>query len=223
MRVILFGGTGMVGQGVLRECIADSAVEQVLLVVRKPTGLTSAKVVELVHEDFFNWAGLENQFAGFNTCFFCLGVSAIGMTEADYRKTTYDLTLGLAEVLARVGSLKIFVYVSGQGTNANGRQMWAQVKGATENALIEMPFAQVFCFRPGYIQPLHGIRSKVGWYNGIYAVLSWTYPLLRRIAAGMVTSTEEIGRAMIAVAGKGYPKRILENVDIHAAAANPIG
>ena len=219
MKVILFGGTGMVGQGVLRECIADSAVEQVMLVVRKPTDVSSPKVVELVHEDFFNWSDVEDQFAGFDTCFFCLGVSALGMAEADYRRTTYDLTLGVAGMLARVGSLKTFIYVSGQGTNANGRQMWARVKGATENALIEMPFAQVFCFRPGYIQPLRGIRSKVGWYNGIYMALSWTYPLLRRVAAGFVTSTEEVARAMIAVARKGYPKRILENADIHAAAA----
>jgi len=218
MKVILFGGTGMVGQGVLRECIADSDVEQVLLVVRKPAGLSSPKVVELLHQDFFNWTGLEDQFAGFDSCFFCLGVSALGMTEAEYRKTTYDLTLSVAQMLARVGSLKTFVYVSGQGTNANGRQMWARVKGATENALIEMPFAQVFCFRPGYIQPMHGVRSKVGWYNGIYAVLSWAYPLLRRVAAGFVTSTEELGRAMTAVARKGYPKRILENADIHIAA-----
>src|ERR1700744_6250067 len=156
MKVILFGGTGMVGQGVLRECIADPAVEQGMLVVRKPTGVSSPKVVELVHEDFFDWAGMEGQFAGFDACFFCLGVSALGMTEADYRRTTYDLTLGVAEMLARGGSLKTFVYVSGQGTNVNGRQMWAKVKGATENALIEMPFAQVFCFRPGYIQPMHG-------------------------------------------------------------------
>jgi hypothetical protein len=141
------------------------------------------------------------------------------MTEADYRRTTYDLTLRLAEMLARVGSLKTFIYVSGQGTNANGRQMWARVKGATENKLLEMPFARVFCFRPGYIQPMHGIRSKVGWYNGLYAVLAWTYPLLKRIAAGMVTSTEEVGRAMVAVARNGYPKRILETRDIHAAAA----
>lgn len=218
MKVILFGGTGMVGQGVLRECIADSAVEQVMLVVRRPAGVSSPKVVELVHEDFFHWAGVEDQFAGFDACFFCLGVSAIGMSEAEYRRTTYDLSLGVAEMLARVGSLKTFVYVSGQGSNADGRQMWARVKGATENALIAMPFAQVFCFRPGYIQPLHGIRSKVGWYNGLYTVLSWTYPLLRRIAPGMVTSTEELGRAMLAVARKGYPKRILETADINIAA-----
>jgi uncharacterized protein YbjT (DUF2867 family) len=221
MRVILFGGTGMVGQGVLRECIADPDVEQVLLVVRKSTGTNSPKVIELVHEDFFNWSGVEVHFAGYDACFFCLGVSALGMKEEEYRRTTYDLTLSVAEMLARVGSLKTFVYVSGQGTNANGRQMWARVKGETENALITMPFPQVFCFRPGYIQPLHGVRSKIGWYNGIYAVLSWAYPLLRRVAAGMVTSTEELGRAMISVARNGYPKRVLETADIHVAAGEP--
>jgi uncharacterized protein YbjT (DUF2867 family) len=219
MRIILFGGTGMVGQGVLRECIEDAGVEQVLLVVRKLTGTGLPKVVELVHENFFEWAAVEEEFRGFDACFFCLGVSAVGMKETDYRRTTYDLTLAIAETLARVGSLKTFVYVSGQGTNADGRQMWARVKGATENALIQMPFSQVFLFRPGYIQPLHGIRSKVGWYNGIYAALSWTYPLLRRVFPGMVTSTEEIGRAMIAVARKGFPKRILETADIHVAAS----
>jgi uncharacterized protein YbjT (DUF2867 family) len=218
MRVILFGGTGMVGQGVLRECVEDSGVEQILLVVRKALGVASPKVVELVHEDFFDWSGVEERFAGFDTCFFCLGVSSVGMKEADYRRTTYDLTLSVAKMLERVGSLRTFVYVSGTGTNTNGRQMWARVKGETEDALMAMSFAQVFCFRPGYIQPLHGVRSKVGWYNGIYAALSWAYPMLRRIAPKFVTSTEEVGRAMIAVARSGYPKKVMEMVDIHAAA-----
>jgi len=218
MKVILFGGTGMVGQGVLRECVEDSGVEQILLVVRKAIGVASPKVVELVHEDFFDWSGFEERFAGFDACFFCLGVSALGMKEADYRRTTYDLTLSVAKMLERVGSLKTFVYVSGTGTNTNGGQMWARVKGETEDALMAMSFAQVFCFRPGYIQPLHGVRSKVGWYNGIYAALSWAYPVLLRIAPKFVTSTEEVGRAMIAVARSGYPKKVMEMADIHAAA-----
>jgi uncharacterized protein YbjT (DUF2867 family) len=217
VRVILFGASGMVGQGVLRECVADAGVEEVLVVSRTPMGSTPAKVREIVSADFFDWTGVEKEFAGFEACFFCLGVSAVGMKEAEYRRTTYDLTLGVAEMLARVGSLKTFVYVSGQGTNAEGRQMWARVKGATENALIEMPFAQVFCFRPGYIQPMHGVRSKVGWYNGVYAALSWLYPLLHRVAPSMVTSTEEVGRAMISVTRNGYPKRVLETADIHVA------
>jgi uncharacterized protein YbjT (DUF2867 family) len=218
MKIILFGGSGMVGQGVLHQCILDPGVEQVLLVVRKPSGIAAVKVIELVHADFFDWSGVEERFGGYDACLFCLGTSAVGMTEADYRRTTYDLTLTVAKMLERVGSLHTFVYVSGQGTNTNGRQMWARVKGATEDALMQMRFQQVFCFRPGYIQPQHGVRSKIGWYNAIYAVASWMYPLLRRIAAPFVTSSEEVGRAMIAVARHGYPKHILENADIHAAA-----
>ena len=218
MNVILFGGTGMVGQGVLRECVEDGGVERIVLVVRKPTGVASPKVVELVHEDFFDWSGVEEQFEGFDACFFCLGVSSVGMKEAEYRRTTYDLTLSVAKMLERVGSVKTFEYISGASTNADGRQMWARVKGETENALMAMSFAQVYCFRPGYIQPLHGVRSKVGWYNGIYAGLSWAYPMLRRVAPKFVTSTEELGRAMIAVARNGYPKRVVEMADIHAAA-----
>ena len=218
MNVILFGGTGMVGQGVLRECVEDGGVERIVLVVRKATDVPSPKVVELVHEDFFDWSGVEEQFAGFDACFFCLGVSSVGMKEAEYRRTTYDLTLSVAKMLERVGSVKTFEYISGANTNANGRQMWARVKGETENALMAMSFAQVYCFRPGYIQPLHGVRSKVGWYNGVYAGLSWAYPMLRRVAPKFVTSTEELGRAMIAVARNGYPKRVVEMADIHAAA-----
>lgn len=220
MRVILFGGTGMVGQGVLRQCIEDAEVERVLLVVRKTTGLASGKVEELVHNNFFDWTGAEEHFDGYDTCFFCLGVSSVGMSAASYSRITYDLTLSVAEMLISRGSLKTFVYVSGSGTDSTekGRSMWARVKGATENALMRLPLPNVFCFRPGYIQPLHGIRSKVGWYNAIYTTLSWTYPLLRRVAAGLVTSTEELGCAMIGVARSGYPKKILETRDIQAAA-----
>ncbi len=140
------------------------------------------------------------------------------MKEPEYSRTTYDLTMGVAEMLVRVGSLTTFIYVSGQNTDANGRSMWARVKGETENALIEMPFSQVFCFRPGYIQPMHGVRSKVDWYNALYTGLSWAYPVLRKVAAGYVTSTEEVGRAMIQVTVDGYTKRVLENADIHVAA-----
>lgn len=217
MRVLLFGGTGMVGQGVLRECLLDPRVEQVLSVVRHATGAASPKLTELGHENFYDWTSVEDQFNGFDACFFCLGVSAVGMTEADYRHVTYDLTLGVAEVLVR-RHVKAFIYVSGQGTNEHGRAMWARVKGATESSLRQLPFSSVFCFRPGYIQPLHGIRSKVGWYNAIYATLGWAYPVLRRVAKPFVTSTQEIGLAMISVAAHGYPKQVLENPDIAAAA-----
>lgn len=217
MNVILFGATGMVGQGVLRECIEDPRIDRILLVTRQTTSSTSPKITELIHHDFFNWTAVEDQFDPYDTCFFCLGISSLGIKEADYRRTTFDLTLNVANVLVNHG-IKNFIYVSGQGTNTHGRTMWARVKGATEDALLNLPFAHVFCFRPGYIQPLNGIRSKVGWYNAIYAALSWAYPLLRRIAASFVTSSEEVGRAMIMVASHGYPKPILENRDIAIAA-----
>ncbi len=217
MNVILFGGTGMVGQGVLRECLQDPRVEHLLLVVRHASGFTSPKLTELAHENFYDWTTVADQFNGYDTCFFCLGVSAVGMNEADYRRTTYDLTLDVADTLLR-HHIETFIYVSGQGTNEHGRSMWARVKGATESALLRLPFAQVFCFRPGFIQPLHGIRSKTPWYNAIYAAVGFAYPLLKRIAAPYVTSTEEVGRAMISVAAHGCPTSMLETADIPTAA-----
>jgi uncharacterized protein YbjT (DUF2867 family) len=218
MNVILFGASGMVGQGVLRECVRDPRVERVLCVVRGPLGILSPKVETLVQSDFHEWGAVEDRFAGYDTCFFPLAVSALGMSEGAYRETTFDLTRGVAEALARVGSLWTFVYVSGEGTNANGRQMWARVKGETEEMLLAMPFAEVFCFRPGYIQPLDGVRSKTGWYNAMYDVLRWVYPVLRRLAPGHVTTTSEVGRAMIAVAETGFRVRVLGNREIREAA-----
>jgi uncharacterized protein YbjT (DUF2867 family) len=217
MKVILFGGTGMVGQGVLRECLLDPRVDRVLSVVRKEeAGPQPAKVVGLVNPNFFRWDGAEVAFYGYDACFFCLGVSAVGMGEEEYRRITYELTLGVAEVLLRSG-VKTFVYVSGQGTNEHGRQMWARVKGETESALLRMGFESVYCFRPGFIQPLDGIRSKTGWYQAIYSVTGWMYPLLRRVAGRFFTNTREVGRAMISVAADGYEQRVLEMVDIQAA------
>jgi uncharacterized protein YbjT (DUF2867 family) len=220
MNVILFGATGMVGQGVLRECIEDPRIDRILLVTRQTTAATSPKITELIHQDFYNWTSIEDEFDHYDACFFSLGISSVGRKEADYRRTTFDLTLNIANVLVRHG-IKTFIYVSGQNTNTHSRSMWARVKGATEDALFQLPFAHVYCFRPGYIQPLHGVRSKVGWYNAIYIALSWTYPLLRRVAAPYVTSTEDIGRAMISVASLGYPRQILENRDITIAAQRP--
>jgi uncharacterized protein YbjT (DUF2867 family) len=171
----------------------------------------------MVHLNFFDWTGVEDKFNGYDACFFCLGVSAVGMNEAAYRRITYNLTLSVAKVLVRRG-IKTFIYVSGQGTNEHSRAMWARIKGATESALQQLPFPQVFCFRPGYIQPLHGVRSKIGWYNTFYAALAWAYPALRRFAGHFVTNTEEVGRAMISVAAYGYPTQVLETADISTAA-----
>jgi uncharacterized protein YbjT (DUF2867 family) len=216
MKVIVFGGTGMVGQGVLHECVDDARVDKVLSVVRKPSGVTQPKVVEMVHEDFFNWSDVAAEFAGYDACFFCLGVSAVGMKEDEYRRTTYDLTMAVAKTLVERG-VKTFIYVSGQGTNTQSRQMWARVKGSTEDALMQMDFDAVYCFRPGFIQPLHGIKSKIGWYNTMYAVMGWMYPVLKKVLGNFFTDTDELGRAMVEVSAKGWPCRVLEMRDIAAA------
>jgi uncharacterized protein YbjT (DUF2867 family) len=222
MKVLLFGATGMVGQGVLRECLLDANVERVLSIVRAPSGVAHDKLRELVHKDFFDWSAVESELAGFDACFFCLGVSSAGMKEAEYARVTFDLTLAIAKVLARVNPQMIFVYVSGAGTDSTekGRSMWARVKGKTENALRELPFKSVYLFRPGFIQPKHGITSKTRLYRALYVVATPLTPLVRAIAPGLITSTEKVGRAMLAVARRGAPTQILENRDINALASD---
>jgi len=217
MRVLLFGATGMVGQGVLHECELAHDVTEVVAVVRSSLERVPAKLTEVQHRDFFKWNDVD--LSGFDGCFFCLGVSSLGKNEADYRHVTYDLTMSLAQALVKASPQAVFVYVSGAGTNALGRQMWARVKGATENALMAMPFRGVYCFRPGYIQPLHGVKSKVGWYNAMYAALGWAEPLLMRLAPKYVTTSEAVGRAMLTVARNGWRQLVLENRDINAAGA----
>ncbi|HEY4010566.1 MAG TPA: epimerase [Acidobacteriaceae bacterium] len=220
MRVLLFGATGMVGQGVLRECMEAPDVTEVVAIVRSPLDrIPSLKLTEMIHRDFFNWSGVD--LSGFDACFFCLGVSALGKKEAEYRRVSYDLTIALAEALLKQSPQAVFVYVSGAGTNAQGRQMWARVKGATENALLAMPFRAVYCFRPGYIQPLHGVRSKVGWYNAMYSMLGWAEPLMLRFARKYATTTETVGCAMLTVARSGWPQHVFESTEINAAAEQP--
>lgn len=220
MNVILFGATGMIGQGVLRECLRDPRVDSVLIVGRTPTGSRHEKVRELIHHDFQDFSAVAQEFGGLDACFFCLGVSAAGMSEADYRRVTYDVTMAAAGPLAARNPAMTFVYVSGAGTDSSerGRSMWARVKGRTENALLALPF-RAYAFRPGYIQPMHGVRSKTGWYRAMYAVTTPLYPLARRLAPGQVTTTEAVGRAMISVARQGWDERVLTVRDINAAAA----
>jgi len=218
MRVVLFGATGMVGQGVLRECLLDPEVESVLSVGRSATGQQHAKLRELVHRDFLDFAPIENELAGFDACFFCLGVSSAGMKEDDYRRVTYDFTLAAARTLARLNPNMTFVYVSGMGTDSSerGRTMWARVKGKTENELLGLPFKAAYMFRPGLIVPLHGIKSKTRLYRAFYAAMGPLLPLLNAAFPKYVTTTEQVGRAMIKVARQGATKSVLENSDINA-------
>jgi uncharacterized protein YbjT (DUF2867 family) len=224
MKVILFGATGMVGQGVLRECLRDPEVEQVLAVGRSPVPQRHARLRQLTPPDLFDLADVERELGGHDACFFCLGVSSAGLGESAYRRLTFDLTLSVARVLARIAPGMTFVYVSGQGTDATGRgrAMWARVKGETENALLRLPLKAVM-FRPGFIQPLHGITSRTALYRAAYAVLSPIFPVLNALAPDSVTTTERLGRAMLAVARRGAPRPVLETRDINQLGGGPGG
>lgn len=221
MKVMLFGATGMVGQGVLRECLVDATVTQVLAVGRHSTGQQDPKLRELVAPDLYDLSPFEGQLGGFDACFFTLGTSAAGMSEERYSRVTYDLTLAVARTLLRLNPTMTFVYVSGMGTDSTekGRATWARVKGRTENALLRVGFKAAYMFRPGLIVPMHGIRSRTALYRAIYLVMTPLVPAIRALFPNAVTTTERMGRAMIAVARRGYPKPILEAADINAAAA----
>ncbi len=211
----------MVGQGVLRECLLDLEVQQILSIVRTPSGQQHPKLRELVHTDFFDYSAIEPQLTGYDACFFSLGVSSAGMDEAKYTHLTYDLTLTAATTLARLNPQMTFVYISGAGTDSSehGQIMWARVKGKTENALLQLPFRAAYMFRPGFIQPLHGIRSKTKLYQFFYTALNPLLPILKSAFPKSITTTEELGRAMINVARTGYPKPILEVPDIVRSAS----
>jgi uncharacterized protein YbjT (DUF2867 family) len=221
MNVILFGATGMVGQGVLRECLRDPDVHQIFSIVRSPSGQQHPKLRELLHSNFFDYSAIEPELTGFDACFFCLGVSSAGMDEAKYTHLTHDLTLAAATTLARLNPNMTFLYVSGAGTDSTerGRIMWARVKGKTENDLLKLPFRAAYMFRPGFIQPLHGIRSKTKLYQFFYTALNPTFPLLKSAFPKSITTTEELGRAMLNAAKHGYRKPMLETADIVRAAS----
>lgn len=216
MRVLLFGATGMVGQGVLRECLLDSKVDAVLTVGRSMPGQHHAKLQEIAHADLFDLSSMEARLTGFDTCFFCLGVSSAGMAEPKYTRITYDLTLSVARTLLRLNPSLRFLYVSGMSTDSSeqGRTMWARVKGRTENELLRLGFDRAYMLRPGAIVPLHGIQSKTAVYRILYTVLRPILPWLQRTFPAYVTTTEELGRTMIAVAASGTPSRIFENREI---------
>jgi uncharacterized protein YbjT (DUF2867 family) len=218
MKVLLFGATGMVGQGVLRECLIAKDVDLVQAVGRTATGVRDNKLRELVHPYLFDVAVMEERLAGFDACFFCLGVSSNGMTEEDYTQLTFFLTTSIARTLARVNPGMTFVYVSGSGTDSSekGRSMWARVKGRTENALLRLPFCAAYMFRPGFIEPLHGIQSKTKSYRVFYSALKPLFSILHGVFPKQVLTTEEVGQAMLIAARRGAPKAILETRDLRA-------
>lgn len=220
MKVLLFGATGMIGQGVLRECLLDPGVDLVVALGRTETAVQHAKLRQIVHRDLWHYEAIERDLAGFDACFFCLGVPSSGVTAEEYERVTYGITVAAAETLARLNPRMAFVYVSGAGTDSSGqgRIRWARVKGRTESALLRMPFAAAYMFRPGIIQPLHGATSKTGVYRFFYALLRPVLPLVRRAFPGQVLTTEQMGRAMLAAARRGYGKRVLESRDIRALA-----
>jgi uncharacterized protein YbjT (DUF2867 family) len=221
MKVVLLGATGMVGLGVLYECLDSPRVSSVLSVGRSSTGTSHPKLREILHTNFLDFETIREQFAGADACFFCLGVSSVGMKEADYRRLTYDVTLAAARTLLAVSPRLTFIYVSGEGTDSTerGRSMWARVKGKTENDLLAMPFKAAFMFRPAYIQPLRGVRSKTRVYQALYDVGGVLYPVLSSLFSGHVTTTVNVGRAMIEVGADGYTRSILHSIDINALAA----
>ena len=216
MNVLIFGATGMVGQGVLRECLLDPGVQLVQVIVRTSTGVQHPTVREIVRQDLGQYTDIETDLSGFDACFFCLGITSSGMTEEAYTRVTYDITMAAAETLCRLSPRMTFIYVSGAGTDSSehGRTMWARVKGRTENALLQLPFKAAYMFRPGVIQPLHGARSKTASYRVLYTLTKPLLPVLRWAFPNYVLTTEQIGRAMLAVARHGFPTRVLESRDI---------
>jgi uncharacterized protein YbjT (DUF2867 family) len=217
VRILLFGATGMVGQGVLRECLLDAGVESVVSIGRGATRQRNPKLRELLHDDFLDFSAIQDQLSGFDACFFCLGVSSADMGEEQYTRVTYGFTMAAARVLAQLNPNMTFIYVSGMGTDSSehGRSMWARVKGKTENELLRLPFRAAYMFRPGAIVALHGIQSRTKLYRALYVPFGPLMPLLYKLFPKYVTTTEQIGRAMLAVARRGYSKPILETADIN--------
>jgi hypothetical protein len=216
MKVILFGSTGMVGRGVLSQCLKNPLVKSVLVVNRETCKVSNRKLKEIIHLNMFDLDPISKDMTGYNVCFYCLGVSSVGMEEEEYLTMTYELTIHVGTVLLNLNKEMTFCYLSGAGTDSTekGNIMWARVKGKTENELLRMPFKNAYMFRPGYIQPMKGVKSKTGLYNALYVILKPFYFILKHIES-MVTDSETLGRAMIIASSAGCEKRILECNDIN--------
>jgi len=220
MKAIITGSTGMIGKGLLLECLDDQRIEQILVINRSPVQIQHSKLKEIIHPDFFNLSALKNVLAEYDICYFCLGVSVAGLNEEAYTKITYSLTLNFARSLLDINPEIAFCYISGAGTDSSeqGRQMWARVKGKTENELLKLPFKSVYMLRPAFIQPRIGIRSRTALYNVMYFILWPFYPLLKGMK-NYVTSTDSLGRAMIKLGFEGSSHKILEQIDLNELAS----
>lgn len=218
MRVIITGASGMVGEGVLHECLKSDLVKEVLVLGRRSCGTTHPKMKELLHSNFHDLSPIADQLKGYDACFFCAGVSSVGKKEVEFYHLTYTLTMHVAETLAKQNSNMTFCYVSGAGTDSSekGRLMWARVKGKTENDLMKLPFAQVYNFRPGFIIAIKGMKNTLSYYK----YFSWMVPVIKIFVPNMIVRLQDIGQAMIKAATKGYKKQILEVKDIKELAAS---
>jgi uncharacterized protein YbjT (DUF2867 family) len=216
IKVIITGSTGMVGKGLLLECLNNEKVESVLIINRKPVGIVHNKLIEVLHQDMYDLSAIQDQLSDYDVCYFCLGVSAVGLSEQEYKKITYDLTLSFAQTVLVTSPNITFCYISGAGTDSTekGNTMWARVKGKTENDLLSLGFKKAYMFRPGYIQPMNGIKSKTAAYNFIYTITSPIYFLLKKLPK-YVTSTNQISTAMINIATIKPDFSVLESKDIN--------
>jgi hypothetical protein len=212
VKAIITGATGMVGEGVLQECLLHAQVDEILIINRRASGISHPKLKEIIHPNFFDLSPIEKDLRDYNACFFCLGVSSVGMKEPEYNRLTFELTVQFAETLLKGNAERVFCYVSGAGTDNSekGRSMWARVKGRTENRLLGLGFRKAYMFRPGYMQPTPGLKNTLKWYKA----LTWAYPVLRRIFPKFVCTLKELGLAMVHTVTLGYEKTILEVPDI---------
>lgn len=218
IRAIIFGASGMVGRGVLLECLESDAVSSITMVNRRGLDVKHPKLKEIIHSDFLNFKSIESEFRDLNACFWTLGISAVGLKEEAYTRITFDYTMAAAKLLRDLNPGMTFCYVSGAGTNAVGRSMWARVKGRTENELMNLGFEVAYMFRPGFIQPMKGVKSRTAWYNALYRVFKPLYPVLKFISSSSVTTTVGVGRAMINCVVMHPQGKILSPADINRIA-----
>jgi hypothetical protein len=211
IRAIITGTTGMVGEGVMHQCLQHPDVEAVLIINRKPSGYSHPKLKEIVHANFFDLSAIEGQLGGYNACYFCLGISSVGISKDDYYNTTYKLTINVAQTLVKYNPGMTFCYVSGAGTDSKEKGTgWAAVKGKTENDLMKLPFKQVFAFRPGFIKPIKGLSKT----HNFYKYINWLYPIGRALYPAGFTTLQELAQAMINITKQGYPAKVIEGKDI---------